>query len=529
MPSKVNAHAKVNTVGLDYKSAGPTVSLFLRSNLFVRGIRGPFGSGKSVACCVDILRRSMMQKPYEGKRKSRWAIIRNTYPQLKTTTVKTWRDWFGDEWGKFVWTPPYEHQLRFTPPDGIGVYADVHFFALDKPEHVRNLLSLELTGAWVNEAREVSKGIIDALTGRVGRYPRIEEGGPSWAGLIMDTNSPDEDHWWPIMAGDTDAPDWMTAEERLTLVRPENWKFFAQPPAMLETKNEAGELTGYDLNPERENKPNLLPSYYNNLIQGKTRIWINCYVMNRYQTLMEGKSVYPTFREDTHVLKSPPEVLEDEPLYCGMDFGRTPAAIFVLKRPGGRLVVVHEFIASNMGTARFARLMLRDIALQGWDVSKIEFWGDPSGSTMSQTEDKTPFMVLRANGIICRPAPSNDPEVRIEAVEGALGRLVDGFPVLTVSPLCRKLIAGFLGGYQFRRMQLTGKVQYETNPEKNKFSHPHDALQYVLLGLGEGRVATLGRKKAHQAAVKLGPASWNPLKAVGKKRRQDGHRRRLGF
>ena len=67
---------------------------------------------------------------------------------------------------------------------------EVLFRALDRPADVKKLLSLELTGAWVNEAREVPKAIIDGLQGRVGRYPSMREGGCTWSGLMMDTNPP---------------------------------------------------------------------------------------------------------------------------------------------------------------------------------------------------------------------------------------------------------------------------------------------------------------------------------------------------
>ena len=60
-------------------------------------------------------------------------------------------------------------------------------------EDVKKLLSLELTGVWVNEAREIPKSIIDAVTMRCGRFPSMREGGPSWSGVICDTNAPEED------------------------------------------------------------------------------------------------------------------------------------------------------------------------------------------------------------------------------------------------------------------------------------------------------------------------------------------------
>ena len=86
---------------------------------------------------------------------------------------------------------------------------EVLFRALDRPDDAKKVLSLELTGAWVNEAREVPKGIIDALGDRTGRYPSQRSGGCTWRGLMLDTNSPDDDHWWYRLAEeDTPAPAW---------------------------------------------------------------------------------------------------------------------------------------------------------------------------------------------------------------------------------------------------------------------------------------------------------------------------------
>ena len=80
---------------LTYKPDGEILKQFMKDESFFRGLRGPVGSGKSVSCCIEIMRRALMQQPAEdGIRYSRWAVIRNTNPQLKTTTIKTWVDWF---------------------------------------------------------------------------------------------------------------------------------------------------------------------------------------------------------------------------------------------------------------------------------------------------------------------------------------------------------------------------------------------------------------------------------------------------
>jgi hypothetical protein len=45
------------------------------------------------------------------------------------------------------------------------------------------------------------------------------------------------------------------------------------------------------------------------------------------------------------------------------------------------------------------------------------------------------------------------------------------------------LRAGFLGRYELRRLQVPGEDRYTDEPNKNKYSHPHDALQYIALRL----------------------------------------------
>ena len=44
-------------------NAERTPALFHASDAFVRGLMGPVGSGKSVACCMEILSRAIRQRP----------------------------------------------------------------------------------------------------------------------------------------------------------------------------------------------------------------------------------------------------------------------------------------------------------------------------------------------------------------------------------------------------------------------------------------------------------------------------------
>jgi len=480
-----------------YKPDGEVLKAFMKDDTFFRGIRGPVGSGKSVGCCVEVFRRALQQKKGpDGIRKSRWAIIRNTNPQLRTTTIKTWLDWFPEaDWGKFIWSVPYTHHIRKGDID-----LEVIFLALDRPEDVKKLLSLELTGIWINEAREIPKSIIDACTMRVGRFPSMRDGGPSWTGVIADTSAPEEDHWWPIMAGDVPIPDHIPREQAKMLVTPDNWRFFTQPAGMTEVKNEEGELEDYIPNVEAENQKNMMKSYYPNLIRGKTKSWIDVYVMNRLGHIQDGKPVYPMFAPDVHIAKEEIPVAAGVPVYVGVDFGLTPAAVLGQK-VRGRWLIQSEIVAVDMGIVRFAEVLRNELATRFNAAGEVIIYGDPAGDFRAQTDESTPFHILRGAGLRAFPAPSNSVDLRLEAVSSQLMKMVEGKPALLIDRRCPQLIKGFEGGYQYRRMEVSGE-RYADKPDKNMFSHVHDAAQYLFLGAGEGRALMNSQKPAQVTVAK---------------------------
>jgi len=480
---------------LTYKPDGNVIKQFMKDDSFFRGLRGPVGSGKSVSCCIEIIRRALTQKVgTDGKRKSRWAVIRNTNPQLRTTTIKTWLDWMPEEqWGPFKWSVPYTHHIKKGDID-----CEVIFLALDRPEDVKKLLSLELTGVWINEAREIPKSIVDATTMRVGRYPSMRDGGPSWYGVIADTNPPDTDHWWAILAGETVLPDYITKQEAKMLVKPDTWRFFNQPPAMLEVMDKEGHLDTYEDNKDKENGKNLTRNYYDSIIRGKTKSWIDVYVLNKLGQIEDGKPVYEMFRRDVHVAKSDVAIMKDTTIYMGIDFGLTPACVFG-QRVRGRWLIIDELVAEDMGILRFSDLMKQKMA--EYLPRSFTIFGDPAGDHRAQTDESTPFQILKGRGITARPTHSNDVTLRLERVNATLSRMVDGESGMLIDPKCVNIIKGFDGGYHYRRMQVSGE-RYDDKPNKNRFSHIHDALQYMLLGAGEGRSLTVGTKSAKPVVAK---------------------------
>lgn len=485
---------------IKYK-ASPTLQKFHASTAFVRGVRGPIGSGKSVGMCIEVFRRLNQQAPDKtGKRKSRWAIIRNTYPELETTTLKTWLDWFPEElFGKVSRRVPICHYFKYNDID-----AEIYFLALDRPEDVKKLLSLELTGVFVNEARELPLKIVQTACDRVGRYPsqRSRPDGvdaanwPTWYGVIMDTNSPDDDHWWAVMAGDAELPEDFTI--------PDNWEFFDQPPAAFEDK--LGTRTVWVLNPDAENLSNLPQNYYKNLISGKSNSHVRVYVGNKYGSLMDGKIVYPEFSTDLHVSKGRLKHIPGRQIFVGLDFGQTPAACFGQIDMFGQWQDIHELVTDGVGASRFAKLLKAEIAVAFPGVSLEDyftFWGDPSGDFNQSGTDQTYFQVLEGEGIRVRAAPTQNPNTRMEAGRAPLeGLLPGGKPEYQLSEHCKVLKKGFISGYHYPKVGTTGSVRFGDKPVKNKYSHVHEARQYALCGAGYARKLINKEKKRDQKPIK---------------------------
>ena len=260
---------------------------------------------------------------------------------------------------------------------------------------------------------------------------------------------------------------------------------------MIEVKDDDGTVIDYKPNDKAENSKNILDSYYSNLVQGKTKSWIDVYVMNRLGSIQDGKPVYNMFVADTHVSKEEIPVADGVPLYIGLDFGLTPAAVFGQK-VRGRWLILQELVAFDMGIVRFAELLRSEIATRYGNL-EINIYGDPSGDFRSQTDESTPFQVLRGAGLMARPTTSNDVSLRIESVSTVLNRMVDGQSGILIDFRCKELVKGFEGGYQYRRLQVSGE-RYEDKPLKDRYSHIHDAMQYLMLGAGEGR-QVLGMNK----------------------------------
>jgi hypothetical protein len=464
--------AGVSGLAIRYQPPGPVAARFMASDASVRCINGPIGSGKTGACLMDGVFRAARQAPdANGVRRFKGAVIRDTYRQLEKTTIPSWHrwvpketgDWIGGEGGR-----PAVHRLRFGLPDGTMVDLVMEFLGLGEHKVEDAMRGWEGTWAYLNEADLLAKDVLTFVRGRVGRYPAKDGaggGGASWYGVVLDCNAPDTDSW--IYHDFVEAP-------------AKGWEWFRQPGG-----RDAG----------AENLRNLPDGYYEQQVQGQPDWYVRRFVDNLFGYSRDGLPVYPEFNDAFHVAPKPLEPLPGVALTLGLDAGLSPAAIVTQRAPDGQWRILDELVGANMGATRFGELLLQLLA-EKYAKLKATAWADPASMSRSSTDERSWAEVIAATTkLAIAPTMTNAISVRLDAVRVPLTRMIDGHkPGLLLSPSCKVLRKGFNSGYAFRRLQLAGQSRFEELPAKNDFSHPHDGLQYALLGGGEHR-RLLGQKE----------------------------------
>lgn len=432
--------------------APKTITDFMLDDSKVRLIIGPYGSGKTTGCIMELMRRAMMEYPDANNvRRTRFVVVRNTAQQLRQTILEDIRKWL---------TPAMTYrvtdstvQFRFSHPTQGRIESDWMLIPLDKPEDQQRLLSLNITGGWVSEFREIPIRVVEALLGRCGRYVPIGVKGNAWHGVIGESNPPDEDSEW---------------YNKLEIERPPTWKLFKQPGGM---------------HPAAENKEpgRLPPGYYEDLIASNNPDWVDVHVHAKYGKSLSGQAVFrASFKPDFHVTYNSLKPIPSLPLMIGQDFGRTPAALISQVDNRGRLCIFHEATSVDMGIEQFATSVLRPLMFNNYTGLGSFMVADPTGKDKGQVTEESPFDALKRIGFKVYGAPTNDLDPRIRAVEQLFLRQIDGGPMILIDGAnCPLLVQALKFHYRYKRKQ---NLELEDKPEKtHPWSDLADCLQYVAL------------------------------------------------
>lgn len=446
--------------------ASPTAVAFHADNSLFKGLRGPVGGGKTVACCMDILKHAWTQRAFKGVRRTKVALIRSTYPELKSTTIATWLDWFGD-YTSMTYGAPI--QGIFTPPsldDETRVRCELIFLALDRPADIRKLKSLEVSMIFFNEASELHESHVHMAPARL-RYPSKAMGGMTHGQIICDTNSPNIDNWYYKL--DHNDNDFSYVDEN-NVTREVKYTFHTQPPAMFKTDS------GYVSNPDAENVENLPDghAYYIKQLPGKPSAWVDVFVCNQYGSSDPGNRVYPDYSTLNHT----EQVLDEDLNIClACDFNFSPLSSAILQIDADNNVYAIDEIVLKGAVASETAFEYVE-RYQDYKNLTVSIYGDASGHVGQKHGKRSEYMimeqVLRDAGFrVQMKVPRANPAIR-DGQNSLRAKILDatGHRSLFVNPVkCPTLDTGLLT-LQFKE----GSTFIE---QENDFQHITTAARYL--------------------------------------------------
>lgn len=449
---------------LNFKPPGPVAAAFLADRSEVSAIMGPMGSGKTSAVMMKFcqLAAEQRQSPRDGVRYTKVGVVRETTKNLARTTIKSIKGWFGNtgRWfggGSTGETLSYE--VRFLLADKSIAQITFEFIGLDGNNIEDMAKGWELTHYWLNEADLLEADIKQYLDGRVGRFPSIIDGGPTLYCGIMDFNAPDTENYCYQLFEEQDV---------------EGHKLFVQPSG---------------LSPHAENVQNLPEGYYERMQRGKETWWIRRNIKNQYGFSREGEPVYEDYVDDLHCARDKIAPIAGIPIKLHADAALHPGVVFMQTAGNGQKRILDEIYLDG-GAVQLGAAIRQHMAKEYPGFRFIGGLVDPTADKRDEKDSEGESWIDTLNRELglkgperFRPAPTNDPLKRRDAVKLYMNRLVDGGqPALIVSPKAKVARKGFNSTYRFKKRS-NGSI--DDSPEK---AHPvsdiHDAIQYGCLDDG---------------------------------------------
>lgn len=528
---------------------GKVAGAFGVSAAFLAFIMGPVGGGKTTECIAKGLRVGMAQHAVWDEarqcrvKKCRGAVVRDTYPNLDRTTIRSWHQWFPKTLGKWSGDAPRTH--NFTLDIGqrgtAGHYQldmEVIFTAIGDNAVEDVLRGLELTWLWLNEADLLPRSIIEYGVGRVGRYPGMVDGGCAFAQIFGDFNAPEEDNWTYDLCVDKNIDAALAdvlAEE--TGGKQPILEFFQQPGGLDDRAENLHNLPGgrsYYLKQAALLKPDK-----------KRRL-----VDNLFGPVRNGTPVYPEFVDDLSISPDAPrghvryfQLLPTRPILVFADQGLMGAVVLAQLDPARDQLLIFDELArifegedghievSQIGGEAFGREVAAHIQTRyaGHDIGLA--CCDPAGAAGEEAINHRSWRqdFQKGLGVPVRKVavPGNAIAPRLKAVRDRLTTNVRGEPRLLIHPRCRIARKGFNSKYVWKRVAV-GKQddgRFDSKPVKVQgFSDVQDAIQYGCFQLARGLATRGGDSGADGRGAGGGGSGRGGRRTITNDSAHDSHR-----
>ena len=453
---------------LIFAPPGPVGDGYVYGNEPIDFIMGPVGSGKTTCSIFRIFTQAMrMPICSDGVIRFRGAMIHENLRALQRTGLESLHQFIPKGFPGATFEGgqdrPLKATLRFRTPKGKVLQIILDGFGIGDHTIEQLLRGYQANFFWNVEADLLSRDVPSDEYARVaqGRYPgkaRLADPAATVPGSVWgDLNPPLISHW--IHDDFVDKP-----REGYTLRR--------QPSGL----SDAAENRKYVSKEDYEKLAKTLPP-------DKVRRFVH----GEFGLVGDGALVYPEFDHAMHTAKGPLAPL-DMPIRIGMDAGGSPAAIIGQFTPKGHMRWLDELVTQNgtvTSAGRFAEYLI-DLLQSKYRGLPIQFaWGDPSafhGADRQAGELSFMEIVGKALGVQVLPTTTNEPGARQESVAYFLRKRTDedGFPYFIMDPRMKITLGGFQGGFivQLNPHETMDRMRFV----KNKFSHPHEAGQYLCYG-----------------------------------------------
>ena len=504
----------------NFHPPGPVGAAFIKSTGPFDFIRGPWGSGKTVAAVFKIVShasadfcvcRDSSPKYPDGVIHVRVAAIRDTYREMAKTALSSWHEFFPKH-GPFTRQPvknnytggsdrPVLHGLEWMTvrkvpgPRGewrdaqIPVILDMEFGAIGTNNLDSFFKGYEITAGWLNECDLVDESVPGRMYGRTARYPprvEIQEWEAVRLGTEKDPDTGIESIKVPrIILGDFNPPDESNWTYEREIENPQDWpgyNFFAQPSGLSPlAENRLGKTRSAYVEeeiafggPKNPDSLRNVHGQYAARVDGGTPVYAGKFDLSKHKSDVD--------------LEPRPGL----PIYLGVDAGGSPACGIGQILPTGQVLFLREIVTFPItGAVRFTE-MINEVLLQDFPGFPIAgAWGDPSAwYGADKVNGEFSFMETLINGLgtMFVPTINNDPRARIEAVEQQLKDIDINTPGLVCDPRLKYTIRGFVSQYHLTKTASQSGTN-KLDIDKNEYSHIHDAWQYLLYGYRGGAIA----------------------------------------
>lgn len=432
--------------------ANPIQRQFIESRHKADLFSSRVGEGKSAALTWSVFYHTRHNPG------ARWAVIRDTWENLRKTTREEFFKWFPPgvygEWN--------ESHKTYTWYDGVGK-GSVLWLGLDDANDASKLQSLELAGIAMDEpAPAAQSGGINEMVFDIG-FTRLRQAGMNWYGYKLATNNPDETHW--------------------------TYRRFVEP----------GTDTFAVWQPNNpENEKNLPEGYYADLrrLLSNNPSLVDRFVEGKYGFQQVGQSVTPEWNDDIHLATGLFPVRGCE-LVLLWDFGLNPTCIITQVTPMRRWLILEAYVGEDEGVEELIARTIKSVLAARYRGFKVRHIGDPNGKMREQSSAARSAVrvILKELGGTFRSGPK-DTQERIIPLRAALRQQN---LILCDRNMARPVWQALRGGWHYR---ISNAGISSSQPEKNMHSHPGDAMGYgaaVLFPVGRFQPTAPGQSVSKTA------------------------------